>query len=58
MGAVLFEYNKKQSDRQIEIYLLILAINKYGYLLKYWSLGRPDLDFFEAHYFLALLGHN
>ena len=23
-----------------------------------WVLGRPDLDHFEAHYFLALLGHN
>ena len=23
-----------------------------------YTLGRPDLDLFEAHYFLVLLGHN
>ena len=29
----------------------LVSVN--GYLL-----GRPDLDLFEAHYFLALLGHD
>ena len=34
------------------------SLSQYSNNGTQYTLGRPDLDLFEAHYFLALLGHN